>query len=112
MNQPVKAALLSALIFPGTGQIFTGHKKKGWSFVLVMLALLALMITKLVQQASMVLDEMQKKGTPLDIEEISKLSSELVSFSDNMFLNITLLLLILIWFAAIVDAYRTGKSPA
>lgn len=110
MNQSVKAALLSALIFPGVGQIVSGYIKRGWSFVTVTLALLALIITKLVQQASMVLDEMQKQGNPVTIEEISKLSSELVSFSSNVFLNITLLLLILTWIASIFDAYRAGKK--
>ena len=110
MNQPVKAALLSALVFPGVGQIVNGYKKKGWGFITAILLLLVLIISKLVQQASMVLEEMQKKGTPVDINEISKLSSELVSFSDNMFLNSAFLLLILTWLFSIIDAYRSGRK--
>ncbi|MCW9030276.1 MAG: DUF5683 domain-containing protein [Gammaproteobacteria bacterium] len=110
MNQSTKAALLSALVFPGVGQIVNGHKKRGWSFIGLMMVILYLLISKIMQQASMVIAEMQKKGTPINVEEISKLSSELVSFSDNMFLNIALLLLIVTWIVSVIDAYRSGKK--
>ena len=110
MNQSVKAALLSAFIFPGLGQIVNGYKKRGWAFVGAVAVLLVLIIYKLVQQAQMVLAEMQKKGTTIDFNEISKVSSEVVSFSDNLFLNIALLLLIVTWFVSIVDAYRLRKK--
>ena len=108
MNHSVKAALLSALVFPGVGQIVNGYKR-GWAFVIAVSVLLVLIISKLVQQALMVLEEMQKQGTPVDVNEISKLSSELVSFSDNVFLNSALILLILVWLVSVIDAYRTGK---
>ena len=108
MNHSVKAALLSALVFPGVGQIVNGYKR-GWAFVIAVSVLLVLIISKLVQQALMVLEEMQKQGTPVDVNEISKLSSELVSFSDNVFLNSALILLILTWLVSVIDAYRTGK---
>ena len=110
MTQSMKSALLSALIFPGVGQIASGHKKRGWSFVSVMFVLLYLVINKIMQQASLVIAEMQKNATAINLEEISKLSSELVSFSDNMILNVALLLLILTWLVSIIDAYRLGKK--
>ena len=110
MNQSVKAALLSALVFPGVGQIVNGHIKRGWTFVAAVAVLLVLIISKLMQQALLVLEEMQKKGVTVDINEISKVSAEVVSFSDNMFLNITLLILIMTWLISIVDAYRIGKK--
>ena len=110
MSQSMKSALLSALIFPGVGQIASGYKKRGWSFIGVMFVLLYLVMSKIMQQASLVIAEMQKNGTAINVEEISKLSSELVSFSDNMVLNAALLLLILTWLVSIVDAYRLGKK--
>jgi TM2 domain-containing membrane protein YozV len=110
MNQSVKAALLSAFVFPGLGQIVNGYKKRGWSFIAVISVLLVLIISKLVQQALMVLDEIQQRGTVVDINEISKISSEVVSFSDNIFLNSAFILLILTWLVSIIDAYRLGKK--
>jgi len=110
MNQPVKAALLSALVFPGVGQIVNGHVKRGWTFVAIVAVLLVLIISKLMQQALLVLEELQKKGAAIDINEVSRISAEVVSFSDNLFLNITLLLLMATWLISIVDAYRAGKK--
>lgn len=110
MNQSVKAALLSALVFPGVGQIVNGHVKRGWTFVAAVAVLLVLIVSKLMQQALLVLEEMQKKGAAIDINEVSRISAEVVSFSDNLFLNITLLLLIVTWLISIVDAYRVGKK--
>ena len=110
MKTSVKAALLSALVFPGVGQIVNGYKKKGWAFVISAVILLVLIISKLAQQAFLVMDEMQKRGVAVDANEISKLSSEMVSFSDNIFLNSMLLMLITIWLVSMIDAYLSGKK--
>ena len=110
MNQSVKAALLSGLIFPGIGQISLGYKKRGWLFVTANIVFICLIISEVIQQAYSVVAEMQKNGTIIDADTISKASSTLVSFSDNLFLNILLLLLIAIWLVSIVDAYRLGKN--
>jgi TM2 domain-containing membrane protein YozV len=110
MNQSVKAALLSALVFPGVGQIVSGHIKRGWTFVAIVAVLLVMLISKLMQQALLVLEEMQKKGAAIDINEVSRISAEVVSFSNNLFLNITLSVLIVTWLISIVDAYRVGKK--
>lgn len=110
MNQSVKAALLSALVFPGVGQIVNGHIKRGWTFVAIVAVLLVMLISKLMQQALLVLEEMQKKGAAIDINEVSRISAEVVSFSNNLFLNVTLSILIVTWLISIVDAYRVGKK--
>lgn len=110
MNSSVKAALLSALIFPGLGQIVVGYKKRGWLIVAFVAVLLYLMISEVMKIAYTIIEEMQKNGTPVNAEEISKITSEMVSFSDNMFLNISLIILIVTWFASIIDAYWAGKK--
>lgn len=51
---------------------------------------------------------MQQNGIALDIESISKQTSELVGFSDNLSLNTLLILLILGWLISTVDAYVLG----
>lgn len=52
MQQSVKAALLSGLIFPGVGQISLGYKKRGWSIILVNCILVYLIISNIIQQAT------------------------------------------------------------
>ncbi len=110
MNQSVKAALLSGLVFPGTGQISLGYKKRGWLIIAVNVVFLYLIISEIMQQAYSVIAEMQKSGAVLDIEAISNTTSGLVAFSDNTFLNVILMLLIAGWVISVIDAYRLGKK--
>ena len=110
MNQSVKAALLSALVFPGVGQIAIGHKKRGWSIVGFVVVLLYLIFSEAMKIAYTIVEEMQKSGVPVNAEEISRATSGMVGFSDNLFLNISLIILIMIWFVAIIDAYWVGKK--
>ena len=106
----MKGALLSALVFPGAGQISIGHKKRGWFIVVVNCMFLYMMISEIIEQASSLVEKMQESGVALDYESISNKTSELVSFSDNSSLNILLILLILGWIASVVDAYVLGKK--
>lgn len=110
MQQSVKAALLSGMIFPGIGQISLGYKKRGWSIILVNCILFYLIISKVIQQATSIVKKMQQDGLALDIESISKQTSELVGFSDNSSLNTLLILLILGWLISIIDAYILGTK--
>ena len=110
MNQSTKAALLSALIFPGVGQISVGYKKRGWSVIGLSAVILFLIIREIMQRAYSVIAEMQKTGTVINIEEISRTTSDLVNFSDNVFLNTMLILFIMGWVVSIIDAYRLGKK--
>jgi len=110
MQQPIKSALLSALIFPGLGQISAGYKKRGWFIILINGVLFFLMISEIVQQAHNVINTMQKSGIALDVEKISNTTSELIGFSSNSYLNSLLIILILSWGYAIFDAYRIANK--
>lgn len=110
MNNSIKAALLSALIFPGVGQISTGDKKRGWSIIGINIVLLYLIISEIMQKAYSLINEMQKSGAAMDIESISNKTAGLAGFSENTFLNILLMLFIIGWIVSIVDAYRLGKK--
>ena len=110
MNNSIKAALLSGLIFPGVGQLSLGYKKRGWLIIFVICVFLYLIISKAIQQASSIIEKMQASGVPLDIESISNETSRLVSFSDNSSLNILLVLLIMGWVISVFDAYFLGAK--
>lgn len=110
MNNSIKAALLSALIFPGVGQISAGYKQRGWIIIGVNVMLVFLIIREIMKKAYTVIAEMQKSGSPMDIESVSNATSKLAGFSDNIFLNILLILLVIFWLYSIFDAYRVGKK--
>ena len=110
MNKSMKGALLSALIFPGVGQISIGHKKRGWFIIFVNGVFLYMMISEIIKQTLILAEKIQKSGIALDYGSISNKTSELVSFSDNSSLNILLIFLIFSWVASVIDAYILGKK--
>ena len=110
MKQSIKAALLSALILPGVGQISLGYKKRGWIIILLCGLFMFLLINIIIQQAQSIIEKMQNAGIAINVESVSRQTSELVTFSDNSSLNILLILIILIWFFSVVDAYLLGKK--
>ena len=110
MNQSVKAALLSALIFPGLGQMSLGHKKRGGLIIGFIAVLFFIIVNNIMKIAHEVINKMQQNGLAMDVETISKMTSEQVGFSDDLFLNIALILLIVTWLASILDAYLLGKK--
>ncbi len=110
MSQAVKAALLSGLIFPGVGQISLGHKKRGWLIIATHLLFFYFIFKEIMVKANNVISEIQKSGSVMDIESILNATSGMVSFSDNPYLNLLLILFLLGWFVSILDAYRLGKK--
>lgn len=110
MNKSIKGMLLSALIFPGVGQISMGYKKRGWFIIFLNVVFLYLIISNIIQQASIIAEKLQNNGVELNYELMSNQTSRLISFSDNSYLNILFVLLIISWVIAVVDAYFLGKK--
>lgn len=69
------------------------------------------MMSEIVQQAYNVINTMQKRGIALDVEKVSNITSSLIDFSSNSYLNSLLIIIIISWGYAIFDAYRIpGKK--
>lgn len=110
MNQSIKAALLSGLVLPGIGQLSLGYKKRGWMIIFVSFIFIFMLISKVIQQAESIIEKMQKSGEAINMELISKQTSEFVAFSDDSSLNTLLILLILVWAYSIIEAYFLGAK--
>ncbi len=110
MNQSTKAALLSGLIFPGVGQISVGHIKRGWFIIAVVCLYLYLIISEIIHKMYSAIAEMQESGAAMDTEAVSKMTSDVMSFSANTYLNVVLILLIVTWIVSVIDAYILGKK--
>lgn len=110
MSKALKAALLSALIFPGVGQLSAGEKKRGWFIIAVSILFLYFIVSQLLQKAHLAIAEMQNKGIVMDMESISNVSAKLSRFSDNPMLNILLISFVVFWIYAVLDAYQAGRK--
>ncbi len=110
MPDALKAALLSGLIFPGLGQLFLKHHKRGITLMLVVLACLAAIVVKGVQQSLAILEKIASEGGVIDMKTVSSAVSQTSTTSSSLIFNLGLLLIIICWIIGVVDAYRIGKK--
>ena len=110
MNLATKAALLNALVFPGWGQVYLKHYKKGIVIILAVLAGILSIIQSIVQITIAILKVAPiKKGT-VTFGVIFQLSMDAVRSINLYYLIPILLSLFLLWIFSIFDAYRLGKE--
>ena len=110
MKKSTKAALLSALVFPGMGQF---HLKKYIPGVVLAgsaFAGLYFLITKTLERTLHRVDEIQSGAAPLDSAAISALLLKQPAGTEAQLLNAATAVLIIAWLMSIVDSYRIGRA--
>jgi len=110
MNNSLKGAFLSGLIFPGLGQVVLKHYKQGAVIMLTVLVSLSVIVVKAVQHALAILEKIESAGGAISMSTISNAATQASGISGSLMFNIALLLIILCWIIGIVDAYRIGKK--
>ena len=110
MNNSLKGALLSGVVFPGLGQVILKYYKRGAVLMLAVSASLLVILIKAVQQAFAILEKIQSEGGVIDMTTISKAAIQASTSSGSLTFKIALLLLMLCWIIGVVDAYRIGKK--
>lgn len=110
MNNSLKGALLSGLVFPGLGQIILKHYKRGIALMLTTLVSLIVMAAEGVQQAIAILGKIESGGGAIDIDTIATAAAQASTASGSFTLNSCLLLITLCWFIGVIDAYGIGKK--
>ena len=110
MNRPLKAALLSALVFPGVGHFFL--KKHVRSAILSGTALAGLffLVSKTVERALQITEKIQTGEVGLDVATITELVSKPATGTEALFLNIAATVLIVSWLFGVVDSYLIGRT--
>lgn len=110
MNNSLKGALLSGVVFPGLGQIILKHYKRGIALMLTVLASLLVIVVKAVQQALTILEKINLEGGAINMSTISNIATKASTTFDSLIFNFVLLLMIFCWVIGVVDAYRIGKK--
>jgi len=108
MNRAIKAALLSALLFPGLGHFFLKKYIAGTVLAGATFAGLYILVAQAVESALQITERIQNGEIPPDVVKLTKLVSEQSAGADVQLLNIATAVLIICWVAGIVDAYRIG----
>ncbi len=97
-----RAALLSALVFPGLGQLTTGHRWRGLAFAGSSVALLAAVVQRVVRETDRLMP--QDPVAILDPALPFRLVAEVHRANASFFLWATVGI-VAIWLASIVDAW-------
>ncbi len=110
MKNALKGTLLSGLVFPGLGQVYLKHYKRGIALMLIVSGSVLVIVVKAVLQAFTILEKIASEGQAIDMSTILNAATQASTTSDSLLYNFLLLLTILCWIIGIVDAYRIGKK--
>ena len=110
MNNALKGALLSGVIFPGLGQVILKHYKRGIVLMFTVFASMTVIVLKAVQHAFAILEKIELEGGVVDIQTITDAAAQASSTSDSLIYNLGVLLIVGCWIFGIIDAYRIGKQ--
>ena len=105
----MKAAMLSAFVFPGVGHFFLKKNITGTVLSGAALVSLYVVITNAVDRALQIAEKIQRGEVQLDVAAITELVSKQPTGTDAHLLNIATAILIISWLVGIVDSYRVGR---
>jgi hypothetical protein len=110
MNKGTKAALLSALVYPGVGHYYL--KKYSACFMLVCAFTLPLMliINDAINKMNHIAELIVSGVIPLEIASIAEAVSDVMATTGSHQSNIQLYVIIFVWCVAVIDAYRIGNK--
>jgi hypothetical protein len=110
MNNAIKGALLSGLVFPGLGQLVLRQYRRG---VLIMLAVsisLSVIVVKAIRIAQDILQKVELQADMIDITAITDAATRESLQSGSITLNLLMIFIVVCWIAATADAYRIGRK--
>ncbi len=110
MNNSLKGAFWSGLIFPGLGQVVLKHYKRGAVIMLMVLISMSVVVVKAVHSALAILEGIELESGAISMSTISNAANQASTNSGSLTFNLVLLLTILCWIFGVVDAYRIGKE--
>ncbi len=111
MKASIKAALLSALVFPGSGQMYLKRYVRGLIPMVLVLAGLGVLIVQATVGALQVLDKMQiqLQGGTVDMNAVSNLAAGSSTHGDP-YSSLISIGIAVCWIFSVIDAYRLGKE--
>ena len=109
MSKTIKAALLSAFVFPGTGHFFLKKHLIGTLLAGAAFGSLYFVLSRMVEKALQINEKIQSGEVQLDIAVITELISKQPTGTDARLLNVAWTVLIIFWLIGVIDSYRVGR---
>ena len=112
MGQSLKAALLSAFAFPGSGHFFLKKRVHAALLAAVSIACVYALLSTAVEIAQEISLKIQSGEIPLDVIRITEEISKQRASGGTQIANIATYVLVICWLVGIVDSYRLGRLQA
>ncbi|BAJ00329.1 conserved hypothetical protein [Shewanella violacea DSS12] len=110
MSKAITAALISALVCPGTGHFYLKKYKIGTLISAVSLSGLVYLLYQAVERARDISDQILSGAIPLDFNLIYPMITEQPSGSAALYISIATWVFIISWLVGVIDAYRQGRA--
>ena len=110
MKTATKAALLSGLVFPGTGQIYLKRARGGLTIMALACSGIAIIVWMTIVRMLAALEQIQNQLNQVDMATISNVVLEFSANHSSVYYKPILLFIACCWIFSIIDAYRTGKE--
>lgn len=109
MNNALKGALWSGVMWPGLGQVILKRYKRGAAIMLAVGVILTLIVAKAARLALAILEKIELQGGAIDMGTIAD-AARASTRSGSLTFNLLTLLLIACWIIGVADAYRIGRK--
>jgi hypothetical protein len=109
MKTAIKAALLSALVFPGVGQMYLKRYARGLIPMVLTLVGLGVWIAQATVGALRELEKMQIQGGLVDLNAVAGRAAA-SSASGDWYSPLIVPMIAGCWLFSVIDAYRLGKG--
>jgi len=109
VKRSAKAALLSALVFPGIGHIYLKRYLSGIILAGVSFAAIYYLTAKMVEKSLQILEKIQSGSIPLNTRAITELLSKQSTGAESQLLSMATAVFIICWLIGILDSYRVGR---
>jgi hypothetical protein len=110
MNIAFKAAIFSAFLFPGWGQIYLKQYKRGIAIIMPVLFCIVSLCWVIIRVAINVIKASPLKKGNIDIQAFFKITADIMKVLNSRYIVFILLPIILLWIISIIDAYFLGKK--
>ena len=110
MTRASKAALLSALVFPGAGHMLLQQYLRGSALMLSALIAFYIIVRSIFERALTIVDQISAGDIPADTGAIADMVTSSANDANGLAENVALIILLLCWLIGIIDSYRLGAA--
>ena len=108
MKKPMKAALLSAFVFPGTGHLFLKQYVQAMILIGASVSALYYLTSKSIEMALKIVEKIESGEVPADVAAITESLTQQTSGADAQALDFASYAIMICWLVGIIDSYRVA----